>query len=123
MKKFRMMAGLLAAALCLSCCPSGYGQAQTVLHIVTESTYRGGLNYVLQDAVNAFSQSHTGVALGKGIHCILKDIIEPSPVGGFGDNVKHCLCLTVAGGAAGKAQGSGKQTCHHTKFFHWKLLS
>ena len=63
MKKFRMMAGLLAAALCLSCCPSGYGQAQTVLHIVTESTYRGGLNYVLQDAVDAFSQSHAGVTL------------------------------------------------------------
>ena len=63
MKKLRMMAGLLAAALCLSCCPSGYGQAQTVLHIVTESTYRGGLNYVLQDAVNAFSQSHAGVTL------------------------------------------------------------
>lgn len=63
MKKLRMMAGLLAAALCLSYCPSGYGQAQTVLHIVTESTYRGGLNYVLQDAVNAFSQSHAGVTL------------------------------------------------------------
>lgn len=63
MKKFRMMAGLLAAAMCLSCCPSGYGQAQTVLHVVTESTYRGGLNYVIQDAVNAFSQSHAGVTL------------------------------------------------------------
>ena len=63
MKKIRMMAGLLAAALCLSCCPSGYGQAQTVLHVVTESTYRGGLNYVLQDAVDAFSESHTGVTL------------------------------------------------------------
>lgn len=63
MKKFRMMAGLLAAALCLSCCPSGYGQAQTVLHVVTESTYRGGLNYVLQEAVDAFSESHAGVTL------------------------------------------------------------
>ncbi len=63
MKKFRIMAGLLAAAMCLSCCPSGYGQAQTVLHVVTESTYRGGLNYVLQDAVDAFSQSHAGVTL------------------------------------------------------------
>ena len=64
MKKFRrMMAGLFAAALCLSCCPSGYGQAQTVLHVVTESTYRGGLNYVLQDAVDAFSESHAGITL------------------------------------------------------------
>lgn len=64
MKKFRMMAGLLAAALCLSCCPSGYGQAQTtVLHVVTESTYRGSLNYVLQDAVDAFSKSHAGVTM------------------------------------------------------------
>ena len=64
MKKFRMMAGLLAAALCLSCCPPGYGQAQTtVLRVVTESTYRGGLNYVLQDAVDAFSESHAGVTM------------------------------------------------------------
>lgn len=63
MKKLRMMEGLLAAALCLSCCPSGHGQAQTVLHVVTESTYRGGLNYVLQEAVDAFSESHDGVTL------------------------------------------------------------
>lgn len=63
MKKLRMMAGLLAAALCLSCCPSSHGQAQTVLHVVTESTYRGGLNYVLQEAVDAFSESHAGVTL------------------------------------------------------------
>ena len=34
-----------------------------MLHIVTESTYRGGLNYVLQDAVDSFSESHAGVTL------------------------------------------------------------
>lgn len=62
MKKSRIAASLLAVALCLSCGTQGYGQEQTVLHVVTEVTYREGVNRILQDAMDAFSQSHTDVS-------------------------------------------------------------